>query len=254
VENQYGKAILRALITLRQQAGSVFAPMHWSEEYASAARVDTLVAPVVDPVSGQPASKNVPVALRPFAAVQFGFAVLSERPSHINAPYWAIAKATAGWRVELAFSTPVEDIEAFAPSLFGATESDQTIVYRDAASGQDRVAAFNGSKLRGALFLGPQPVAVSRTMLADELTAAFSDPRARFHIIAGKPGAAQPDKGAIVCSCYSVGANEINAVIRSGQCRTVASVGDTLKAGTNCGSCRAEIGSMMHAHQPAAAE
>ncbi len=254
VENQYGKTILRALITLRQQVGSVFAPMHWSEEYASAARVDTLIAPVVDPVSGQPASKNVPVALRPFAAVQFGFAVLAERPSHIDAPYWAIARTTAGWRVELAFATPVDDCGTFAHRLFGATESDQTISYRDAASSQDRVAVFTGAKLRGALFLGPEPVAVSRTMLADELCAEFADPRARFRIIAGKPGAAQPDKGAIVCSCHSVGANEINAVIRSGQCCTVASVGDVLKAGTNCGSCRAEIGSMIHAHQPIAAE
>jgi assimilatory nitrate reductase catalytic subunit len=254
VENQYGKAILRVLLTLRQQVGSVFAPMHWSQEYASAARVDALIAPVVDPVSGQPASKNVPVALRPFAAAQFGFAVLSERPSHIEAPYWAIAKATAGWRVEFAFAISVEDVGAFARSLFGATESDQTISYRDAASAQDRAAVFAGTKLRGALFLGPEPVAVSRTMLAEELGAEFADPRARFRIIAGKPGAAQPDKGAIVCSCYSVGANEINTVIRSGQCCTVASVGDVLKAGTNCGSCRAEIGSMIHAHQPIAAE
>ncbi len=91
-------------------------------------------------------------------------------------------------------------------------------------------------------------------MLADELGAEFADTRARFRIIAGKPGAAQPDKGAIVCSCYTIGANEINAVIRSGQCGTVAAVGDVLKAGTNCGSCRAEIGSMIHAHQPIAAE
>ncbi len=254
VENQFGRAVLRALITLRQQIGSVFVPMHWSGEYASAARIDTLVAPVVDPVSGQPASKNVPVAVRPFAAAQFGFAVLSERPAEINAAYWAVAKAIDGWRVELAFETPVEDLDAFARLLFGSVENDQTISYRDAASGQERVAAFAGTRLRGALFLGPQPVAVSRTMLANELKSEFADPRERFRIIAGKPGAAQPDKGAIVCSCFSVGANEINAVIRSGQCCTVASVGDVLKAGNNCGSCRAEIGSMIHAHQPIAAE
>ena len=254
VENQYGTVILRSLITLRQRPGSVFVPMHWSGEYASAARVDTLIAPVVDPLSGQPALKNVPVAVRPFAALQFGFAVLCERPKDISAPYWALAKAAGGWRLELAFTTPMEDIELFAHSLFTAAEADQTINYRDAASGQDRVAVFRATRLLGALFVGPQPVAVSRTMLANELKSEFSDVRARFRIIAGKTRAAQPDKGAIVCSCFSVGANEINAVIRSGQCCTVASVGEVLKAGTNCGSCRAEIGSMIHAHQPIAAE
>jgi assimilatory nitrate reductase catalytic subunit len=148
----------------------------------------------------------------------------------------------------------LDNIESFANQLFQAADADQTLSYRDATSGHDRIAVFAGSKLRGALFLAPAPVAVSRTSLADELNTEFIDPRARFRIIAGKPGAAQPDKGAIVCSCYSIGANEINAVIRSGQCCSVAAVGDVLKAGTNCGSCRAEIGSMIQAHQPIAAE
>jgi assimilatory nitrate reductase catalytic subunit len=248
VENQFGKVILRALITLRQQAGSVFVPMHWSGEYASAGRIDALVAPRIDPISGQPASKNVPVSVRQFGVRQYGFAVMAERPAPISAPYWAQARTIGGWRVEFAYETPLDNIEAFAHTFIGACESDETISYRDAASGQDRFAVFSGTKLRGALFLGPQPVFVSRAMLADELGVEFADPRTRFRIIAGKPGAAQLEKGAIVCSCYSVGANEINTVIRSGLCGSVAAVGETLRAGTNCGSCRAEIGGMLHAH------
>jgi assimilatory nitrate reductase catalytic subunit len=254
VENQFGKVILRALITSRQQEGCVFAPMHWSDQYASAARIVVLVAPVVDPVSGQPASKNIPVTVRPFLAAQFGFAILPKRPSNIDASYWALAKTIGGWRVELAFRQAITDIQTFAKSLFQSDETHQAISYRDAASGQERIATFNGTKLMGALFLGPEPVAVSRTMLAGELTAKFSDPRSRNRIIAGKPGTTQSDKGAIVCSCFSVGANEINAVIRSGQCNTVASVSAVLHAGTNCGSCRAEIASLLQANQPMAAE
>ncbi len=254
VENQFGKVILRALITLRQQQGSVFAPMHWSDQYASAARIAALVAPVVDPVSGQPASKNVLVTVRPFLAAQFGFAVLAKRPAEIDAPYWALAKTVGGWRVELAFDHAVTDSEAFAKSLFQSDEMQQSISYHDAASGQERIAIFDGTKLMGALFLAPEPVAVSRSMLAGELNTDFADTRARYRIIAGKAGATQTDKGAIVCSCYSVGANEINSVIRSGQCRTVASVGTVLNAGTNCGSCRAEIASLLQANLPMAAE
>jgi assimilatory nitrate reductase catalytic subunit len=254
VQNQFGKAILRALITMRQQLGSVFAPMHWSAEYASAARIDTLVAPVVDPVSGQPASKNVPVVVRRFNAVQFGFAILCKRPSSIDAPYWALARTTGGWRVELAFESRIEDIETFACKLFGTDETHQIISYRDEASEQDRMAAFADNRLAGALFLGREPVAVSRTMLTGQLNAEFADPRTRFRVIAGKLGAAQTDKGAIICSCYSVGANEINAVIRSGLCCTITGVGEVLKAGTNCGSCRAEIASLINANQPIAAQ
>ena len=54
-----------------------------------------------------------------------------------------------------------------------------------------------------------------------------------------------PDKGAIVCSCFDVGANEIRDAVTKGGCRTVDAVGTKLNAGTNCGSCRAEIGRML---------
>jgi assimilatory nitrate reductase catalytic subunit len=59
-------------------------------------------------------------------------------------------------------------------------------------------------------------------------------------VIAGRPGAAGIDRGALVCSCYGIGANEIAAAIAQG-CDTVEAVGTALKAGTNCGSCRGEI-------------
>ncbi len=44
--------------------GSVFVPMHWTDQYASSARVDTLVAGNADPVSGQPELKATAVAVR----------------------------------------------------------------------------------------------------------------------------------------------------------------------------------------------
>jgi assimilatory nitrate reductase catalytic subunit len=62
-----------------------------------------------------------------------------------------------------------------------------------------------------------------------------------------------PDKGAIVCSCFSVGVNEINAAARGG-CRSVDAIGTALNAGTNCGSCRPEIRRILDATQPIAAE
>ena len=50
----------------------------------------------------------------------------------------------------------------------------------------------------------------------------------------------KPDPGATVCSCLSVGVNQIVAAVRDG-CHSVETVGVQTTAGTNCGSCRAEI-------------
>ena len=57
-----GEVVLRALVTEKQQQGTVFAPMHWNDTNANLARIDALIAPNPDPVSGQPELKFTPVA------------------------------------------------------------------------------------------------------------------------------------------------------------------------------------------------
>jgi assimilatory nitrate reductase catalytic subunit len=61
------------------------------------------------------------------------------------------------------------------------------------------------------------------------------------------------DRGATVCSCFGIGAKEIAAAAMRG-CKTVAAIGEVLQAGTNCGSCRAEIRSIIDRHAPKPAE
>ncbi len=86
-----------------------------------------------------------------------------------------------------------------------------------------------------------------------QLSEMHGDSRTRFAVVAGRPGAGRPDPGATVCSCFSVGINQIVAAVQSG-CRTVEAIGATLSAGTNCGSCRAEIRGIIDGCQAAAAE
>lgn len=75
-----------------------------------------------------------------------------------------------------------------------------------------------------------------------------------LEVLAGRPGADMPDPGAIVCACFAVGVNTIAEAVMRGSCRTVEEVGAVLKAGTNCGSCRAEIGAIIASRMLAAAE
>ncbi len=245
--------LVRALISMRQQLGSIFVPMHWTDQFASKARVDTLVPPVVDPVSGQPASKNIAVRIERFVAGAYGFAVLAQKPKSIDAEYWAIAKCNGGWRVELGFAASRENWATLAAELFGEPQSAEIIAFHDRQSARYRFACYRDEALLGALFLAPEPVAVSRDWAVGQLTVPHPRAAARFRLIAGRPGAGATDKGATVCSCFGVGANEIAAAARRG-CRTVAAIGETLQAGTNCGSCRAEIRTIIDAQKLEAAE
>ncbi len=243
IESDHGTIIVRALLTDRQARGSIFVPMHWTNQFASKARVDSLVTADVDPFSGQPALKMAPVAIKPFNARWYGFAVLRNKPIAIG-DYWALARTKGGFRLEMAGCDEPDDWGMLAQALFRTGADVPPLVYHDQRKGQHRVAVFEDDALVGALYVAREPVTVSRSWASEQLAAKFGNAHQRFQLLAGRPGKDMPDKGVIVCACFSVGKNEIAAAARSG-CHTVEAIGQSLKAGTNCGSCRAEIGGIV---------
>lgn len=252
ISNGSSAILVRALISRRQARGSVFVPIHWTDQFAAKARVDLIVPGLTDPHSGQPASKHVPVRIERYNAAVYGFAVLRYKPSGLDLDYWALAKCEGGWRLELAAADERRDWLAFAGSLFGSS-GGETLVYHDAKARQSRYACFDGVELTGALYLAPEPVAVSRDWLAGQIAGSGNAGQTRASVIAGRPGNGAADRGAIVCSCFGVGAKDIATAAARG-CRTVAAVGQALQAGTNCGSCRAEIREIIEATTLQAAE
>ena len=241
-----GIANARALVTERQQKGSIFAPMHWTDQQTAQGRIGAAVFPAVDPVSGQPGLKFSSVRIEPFDAAWYGFAVLRNRPETIRADYWALARAEGGWRIELAGAGPVEDWAEYAANLIGSGENLETLSYSDQDQASFRLATFSGDILLGALFVSPQPVAVSRTWAVEHLSAPEIRGADRLRLLSGRPGADQADPGPIICACFSVGANQIAAAVENGAASFEA-VGAALRAGTNCGSCRVEIRRLINA-------
>lgn len=238
LHTSYGHAVLRAMISAKQREGSVFAPMHWTKQFASDGRIDVLVPPNVDPFSGQPASKNVAVAVKPFDVREYGFAVLRERPVTDGLAYFALARCEGGWRLEYALT----ENQSFALDTTPSVQAPGRAVW------------FDGDALLAAVFTSSAPVAIARSWAVEQLSRAH-DLRSRHLIGAGRPAHGQADKGAIVCSCCHVGANDIMAAILAGHA-TVDGVGSATKAGTNCGSCRSEINGMIEdaEQHPIAAE
>ncbi|MEM7566849.1 MAG: molybdopterin dinucleotide binding domain-containing protein, partial [Pseudomonadota bacterium] len=228
LETPHGRAILRALLTPRVREGEIFAPMHWTGETAPTGRIDALVPPIVDPYSGQPASKSVPVSLTPAGMAWHGFALLRERPADIPAPYWAVARTERGWRLELAGYREAS-LTATQEALLGDAPP-----VRLAGS-----VAISADPDRGILYSASDPVPVARDWAAGLFDGTAPDAMAK--LLAGRPGADAPDPGATVCSCMMVGVNTILDAIAAGA-RDVDAVGAATQAGMQCGSCRSEIG------------
>ena len=253
IESPYGKAVVRALVSDRQARGSLFVPMHWNDQFAAKARIDAVVGPITDPISGQPASKNVAIAARPLKVESYGFAVSATKPCNLDAMYWAVAKADGGWRLELAFRSAPDSWADWCRAHFAIPDHIEPLGYADAQSGDLRLAFFDGDRLLAAFFLAPQPVGVARNWAIEQLNTQHAELAKRFAVVAGRPGAGRLDRGATVCSCFSVGVNQIVAAVRSG-CHSVEAVGKELNAGTNCGSCRGEIRGIIDGCLAAAAE
>jgi assimilatory nitrate reductase catalytic subunit len=236
VTNAHGRAVLRVLVSDRVRPGHPFAPMHWTAQTAPSGRIDVLVPSAADPISGQPALKSAAVAIRPFAAGWFGYA-LATRPLSPTATYWATAPVDGGWQAELA-GTGLPDSAALAAELFGH-DAGQPVTSHDPARGTFRLAwAGADGLLSAALFLSRGPVEVARAHLTGLLSRA---PAALA--LAGRPGDGQPDPGPQVCACLGVGAQ---AILRAAaDCGTVAGIGAATGAGTGCGSCRPEIAALL---------
>jgi assimilatory nitrate reductase catalytic subunit len=240
VSSSLGETILRVLVTDRQQRGSVFAPMHWNTTHASLARIDALIPPNTDPVSGQPELKFASVRIAPFAARWHAFAVTTKRPAVLDSDYWAIAKTQAGYRIELAGTEVPESWTGFASQLIGAQEY---VAYADNVGLNHRFVAFEGDRLCGAVFIARDPVPVARDWLVEQLGQSFP-PSSRLRLLAGIAGTGAAGSGPVVCVCNNVGKSSIVTAILSGA-TTIEAVGRATSAGTSCGSCRAEILAMV---------
>ncbi len=245
VSSDRGDAILRALVTDKQQRGSVFAPMHWSDMNAAHARVNALVAANPDPVSGQPEVKCTPVEVTPYVAQWYGFAVMQNRPNVGHFGYWAEARATDGFKFELADLLHPADWRELAEDFL---QSKNLHGYVDSRSSTYRFADFADGVLKGAIFISPEPVAVARNWIAAQL-----GKFATLQILAGRGGKSEADCGGIVCACSNVGKTTIMAAIAKGA-NSLNAVGNATKAGTSCGSCRADIKSLLQGFQFRATE
>jgi len=236
VTTDYGQCTLKVVVSDRQQRGMLFAPIHWSEATASAARVGALVAPFTDPFSGQPENKATPASLVPYEYVFRGFAL--SRTELELPPYalWARVAVTGGYGYLLADNADLAGWQSWLRSKAGSDLAE----YKDFGGGIYRAAAFAGDRIDTCLFMGPARDAgdwnVVKSLFAAE---ALSDDQRRM-LLSGKSMDGLASAGPIVCACFGVGRTTILAAIAAGA-NTVAEIGVRLNAGTNCGSCIPEL-------------
>jgi assimilatory nitrate reductase catalytic subunit len=223
-------------VNARQQRGMLFAPIHWSEDNASAARVGALVAPFTDPFSGQPENKATPASITPHEYVFRGF-VLSrvklDLPGHA---WWTRATVAGGYGYLFADNADLAGWQDWLRAVAGPDLAE----YRDFGGGVFRAAAFAGGRIETCLFVGPARDAGDWDVVKNLFAAASLSDEQRRMLLSGKSADGLVSAGPVVCACFGVGRSTICDAIAAGAV-TPAEIGAKLKAGTNCGSCIPEM-------------
>jgi len=239
IDSLWGTVLARVEITDTQRVGSIFVPMHWNQQNSSLSRVDAVVNPVVDPISGQPESKHTPVKIKTYQAVWHGFILSRTRLKLPDTHYSVSIKGEQFWRYELAGNSNIENTSAWAKQQIG--EQGEWLEFADQTAQRFRAGIIKNDQLDAVVFVAPNHELPTRTWLSQLFTESPLSDESRSNLLAGKPGADQPDVGALVCACFGVGENTIKDAIACGAAKSVEDIGKQLKAGTNCGSCIPEI-------------
>jgi assimilatory nitrate reductase catalytic subunit len=239
VASPYGACVLKVVVSAGQRRGSLFAPIHWSDETASSARVGELVTPATDPFSGQPEAKATPASIEPVEYAFRGFALARERIPVPSDVWWSRLAVENGSGLLLAGNLSPAAWREQEERIFGHVTSKAE--YIDEMRGHYRMAVFDGDRLAGCLFVGPAATAprwdAMKTLFAG---GTVSDVQRRT-MLSGKSADGLSDPGPIICACFGVGLTVIRNAILSGAATTVEDVGAALRAGTNCGSCLPEL-------------
>eukprot|EP01037_Dinobryon_pediforme_P001954 gene1954-1987_t len=152
MDSLYGHAVLRVRLDAGQRRGSVFAPMHWTDRFAPAGRVNLVVNKAADPVSGQPELKHTPVRVAPYVARWHGFILSAERLAPGLAEWGAVFPSGQAWRHEFAGQDDPE--QAFARLREECTVQGAWLVLQDPAHVLFRAALIDDGKLKACVFIG----------------------------------------------------------------------------------------------------
>ena len=242
IRTRQGEAIFRAAISEGQRQGELFVPMHWTDQQSSAGRANRLPNQGADPISGQPGFKNSAAAIEAVTPAWTGFLVTREQPELQGVPYWTLIRQRGGWLVEMAGFEEI-DLEHLLPE-------GERVEALDGARGVRRAAVVDGEgRLAAALFLSRSGRLPERDWIAAQLDG--EERHAGLALLAGRPAQLPPDRGPIICVCFDVGMKTILGAIAEQQLTSVEAVGAALNAGTNCGSCRPAIRSLLEEQKEA---
>ena len=233
-----GVMVARVVVTPSQRPGALFTPMHWNDCFARQGKVNSLVAPVVDQLSGQPESKQTAVRIAPWQprwqGELFSLQALT-LPRHVH--WWR--KASPGLHhLTLCGERHIQS------DLLAECQRHGWQIQLASLGETWHLLAWQAGRLMLGFWSSRALPDIDEQLIARAFTDA-PQTLAERHALLGGRDLARPATGKIVCSCFNVGEKNIIEAIEKHGCASPAELGDRLKCGTNCGSCLPELKALL---------
>jgi assimilatory nitrate reductase catalytic subunit len=241
---RHGTEIFRVVFSDAQRRSEIFCPIHWNQQFSSAGRVGRLINAATDPISGQPEFKHTPVKAELYQSRWQGFLMTTAEPDLTDTLYWTRIAIPGATLFELAGDV-MERLSI--DKLLPVGPDARRIETLDLARGAMRIALLKGGRVMACLFIAQPGELPSREWLMQQFAVQTDDqePPSPLALLAGRPAQPQANAGPQICVCFNVGLNTLVTAIRDQKLRTIGQVGEALQAGTNCGSCKPKIQSLL---------
>ena len=124
IRSAWGSCVLRVTLAQGVRRGQIFAPIHWTEQVASDARIGKVVNPVVDAISGEPEFKHTPVSIQPFHTTWQGVLYVREgfeyqiKTSLQTCAWWTKIKTAKAMRYEIADRHSIDQTQKNLKSFY----------------------------------------------------------------------------------------------------------------------------------------
>jgi assimilatory nitrate reductase catalytic subunit len=250
-----GQALLRADLRHTQRRAEVFAPMHWTDRFASTGPIGRIVSALCDPVSGQPSLKATPATVEPVVVHFHGLLLRRDDRAMPTSCHWIRVPLTEGQLYRLAGLEPLPsgaELRRFAAALLSTADDTDWLELYDRRRGILRIAVVVDGALEACLFLAQDSTGLPSEATISPMLGAPVPDSARATILSGRLYGATAAEGPRICACFGVTRDAIRHAVATHNLHTVAEIGALLRAGTNCGSCIPELEEILrHVRIPA---
>ncbi len=246
VYSEFGKVTLPITIDDGVKTGNLFAPIHWNQTTCPSANIAKCFGSYVDPISGQPESKFARVNVRKQPTAQY-IQIFSKQSLTPSVKYWSKVKTHEALEYLCQDSQTITSPIDWAKSQTSLT--GKWSYFANTAKELTTVICLHQGQLAFVAFFAANKLNINSDWLDTLMSKPELSPADISQLLQGQVPI-EFSQGKIICSCFKVGENQIIEAITEHGNTSVEQLGERLKCGTNCGSCKTELSKLVKQQAP----